>query len=43
MQVVLIMLNNAIDNFNMKATKKPKIDIIIKNHQVEALYGKNAC
>ena len=33
LQVVLIILNNAIDNFESKAIKEPKIDIIMKEHE----------
>ncbi len=32
LQVLLIILNNAIDNFESKAIKEPKIDIIMKEH-----------
>ena len=32
LQVVLIILNNAIDNFESKGTKEPKIDIFMKEH-----------
>ena len=32
LQVLLIILNNAIDNFGSKAIKEPKIDIIMKEH-----------
>jgi PAS domain S-box-containing protein len=32
LQVILIILNNAIDNFEFKATQDPKIDIFIKEH-----------
>ena len=32
LQVLLIILNNAIDNFESKAVKKPKVDIIMKEH-----------
>ncbi|WP_415406500.1 PAS domain-containing protein [Sulfurovum sp. CS9] len=31
-QVILIILNNAIDNFESRKTQNPKIDIIIKEH-----------
>jgi ABC-type amino acid transport substrate-binding protein/nitrogen-specific signal transduction histidine kinase len=33
LQVVVILLNNAIDNFESKSIKEPKIDIIIKEHE----------
>jgi PAS domain S-box-containing protein len=32
LQVLLIILNNAIDNFESKVIKEPKIDIIMKEH-----------
>ena len=32
LQVLLIILNNAIDNFGSKAIQEPKIDIIMKEH-----------
>jgi signal transduction histidine kinase len=32
LQVLLIILNNAIDNFESKAIKEPTIDIIMKEH-----------
>ncbi|WP_158298200.1 ATP-binding protein [Sulfurovum sp. NBC37-1] len=36
-QVILIILNNAMDNFKIKSTSDPKIEISVESHQGKAL------